>query len=190
MKAIIFDFYGVFCADVTMRWFEKNVPNHDELAADFASICTQSDLGQLTKQAFFEAFHDLVGIPTQVIMDGVKAEIVMNHDIIDLARSLKGRYKLGLMSNATEEWLGELLRENNMYDIFDSVVVSANIGIAKPDKGIYEHTLLQLGAEPAETLFIDDRQVNVDAGNAYGIKSILYTDYESLVAQLAHEAIL
>lgn len=67
---------------------------------------------------------------------------------------------------------------------FDVLVWSYQLGIAKPDPAIYLHTLEKLGTAPAETLFIDDKLVNVHAAQALGIQAIEYTTVENLRTQL------
>ncbi len=48
-KAIVFDFFGVFCAPMASNWFKKAVPDYEAKKAAFQELCTQSDLGPLTR---------------------------------------------------------------------------------------------------------------------------------------------
>jgi FMN phosphatase YigB (HAD superfamily) len=52
--------------------------------------------------------------------------------------------------------------------------------MAKPDPAIYRYVLKELGVQPETTLFIDDRQVNVEAANAMGMKGLVFTTVEQL----------
>ena len=52
--------------------------------------------------------------------------------------------------------------------------------MAKPDPAIYRHTLKELGTQPEETLFIDDKRVNIDAAHALGMKAVEFTTIERL----------
>jgi FMN phosphatase YigB (HAD superfamily) len=56
--------------------------------------------------------------------------------------------------------------------------------MAKPDPAIYRYVLKELGTRPEETLFIDDRQVNVDAADAMGMRGVLFSTVEKLRADL------
>jgi FMN phosphatase YigB (HAD superfamily) len=56
--------------------------------------------------------------------------------------------------------------------------------MAKPDPAIYRYTLRELGTQPEETLFIDDRAVNVEAANAMGMKAMVFTNVGRLRADL------
>jgi len=53
-----------------------------------------------------------------------------------------------------------------------------------PDPSIYRHTLTELGTQPEETLFIDDKRPNVEAARALGIQAIEYSSVERLREEL------
>ncbi|MER8456938.1 HAD family phosphatase [Mesorhizobium sp. M0915] len=65
------------------------------------------------------------------------------------------------------------------------ITVSAEIGLIKPDRAIYDHHVAAFGLEPSATLFIDDSQKNVDGAKAAGWQSVLFTDAKTLRADLA-----
>ncbi|MER8865488.1 HAD family phosphatase [Mesorhizobium sp. M0751] len=64
------------------------------------------------------------------------------------------------------------------------ITVSAEIGLIKPDRAIYDHHIAAFGLEPSATLFIDDSQKNVDGAKAAGWQSVLFTDAQTLKADL------
>jgi putative hydrolase of the HAD superfamily len=59
-------------------------------------------------------------------------------------------------------------------------VWSFRLLIAKPDPAIYRHTLAKLGTKPEETLFLDDKLVNIEAAHALGMKAIQFSTVEKL----------
>lgn len=63
--------------------------------------------------------------------------------------------------------------------LFDEIVISSEVGITKPDKEIYLHTLQKINSKPEESLFVDDSQTNVDGAINVGINGFLYTDSEN-----------
>ena len=79
---------------------------------------------------------------------------------------------------------GRVEREFDWIHRFDVRVWSYQLGVAKPDAAIYRHTLAELGVEPEETLFIDDKRVNVEAARALGIQAIEFSSVERLRADL------
>ena len=56
--------------------------------------------------------------------------------------------------------------------------------MAKPDPAIYRYVLKKLGTRPGETLFLDDKLVNVEAARALGMKALEFTTVEQLRADL------
>jgi len=75
-------------------------------------------------------------------------------------------------------------REFDWLPRFDVLVWSFQLHMAKPDPAIYRHTLTALGAEPEETLFLDDRIVNVEAARALGMRAIEFSTVDRLRADL------
>lgn len=60
--------------------------------------------------------------------------------------------------------------------VFTDIVVSGQVGLAKPDPRIYRLALARFGRDAAECVFVDDRPVNVAAAAATGIEGLLFTD--------------
>ena len=80
-----------------------------------------------------------------------------------LIEALKAKgYRLFVLSNMSKEFI-EFLREQEVYRNFEGEVVSCEEHIIKPDAEIYRCLTSRYGLDVAETLFIDDRQQNVDA---------------------------
>jgi putative hydrolase of the HAD superfamily len=89
-----------------------------------------------------------------------------------------------VLSNIGDTVLANMLREHQWLSRFDVHVWSYQLLMAKPDPAIYQHTLQQLGTRPEETLFIDDKQVNIDAAKALGMMGVLFTNVDKLRTDL------
>jgi putative hydrolase of the HAD superfamily len=63
--------------------------------------------------------------------------------------------RLGLISNCSSE-VGELWDGSRFAGLFDAVVLSADVGLCKPDPRIYGLALERLGVEPGEAIFVGD----------------------------------
>ncbi|WP_242608612.1 HAD family hydrolase [Actinomadura formosensis] len=75
-------------------------------------------------------------------------------------------------------------------DLFDAVVISAEVGMRKPDEQIFRHALGLLGLDAAECVFIDDIEHNIRAAEALGIRGIHHTDPDTTIAELRDLALL
>lgn len=85
-----------------------------------------------------------------------------------------------ILSNMGDSVLENIEREFGWLSSFDALVWSYQLGIAKPDPSIYKHAMKQLGAVAGETLFIDDKPVNVEAARALGMQALVYSGMATL----------
>jgi putative hydrolase of the HAD superfamily len=98
----------------------------------------------------------------------------------ELIRSLKGRYRLLLLSN-TNEWHFEHCRDRYpVVDLFDHYALSYRLGCRKPDPRIYEKALAAANTPPEETLYFDDIPAYVEAARELGWKGICFEDRDQL----------
>src|SRR5271157_1370402 len=75
-----------------------------------------------------------------------------------------------ILSNMGDTVLANIEREFDWLHRFDVLVWSFQLHLIKPDPAIYRFTLKELGTRPEETLFLDDRAVNVEAARALGMQ--------------------
>jgi len=90
----------------------------------------------------------------------------LDRGLIDFIRSLRPEFRTGLLSNA---WLGTRRTLTETYkciDAFDSVVISAEIGIMKPDPRIFDLILRQMKVKANQAIFVDDTLENVTAAKS------------------------
>ncbi len=90
----------------------------------------------------------------------------------------------GILSNMGDSVLHSVEKTFNWINNFDVLVWSYQLRIAKPDPAIYRHILKELGTQPAETLFLDDKPVNIEAARALGMKALEFTTVDRLRADL------
>ena len=89
-----------------------------------------------------------------------------------------------------EFWPPFRAREAAVFDRFRDIVVSGDERLTKPDPAIYRLALDRFGLAAGDTLFIDDRADNVEGAQAVGMNAVLFTDAQTLRADLAEHGIL
>jgi putative hydrolase of the HAD superfamily len=82
------------------------------------------------------------------------------------------------------EFTAHLRKNFRWLERFDCLVFSSEVGLIKPDLEIYRHSLRALQAEAEETLFIDDREANVQAAGQLGIIALQYRSTAQLSKEL------
>jgi 2-haloacid dehalogenase len=81
-------------------------------------------------------------------------------------------------------------KEQAFFARFRDIVVSGQVKLLKPDPAIYFLALDRFGLKPAEALFIDDRQINVEGALAVGMQAHLFQGAEDLRARLTAVSLL
>ena len=105
-------------------------------------------------------------------------------EIERLLRKLKKNYKLVLLSNTDEIHFSHIRKKYKILDIFDDFVLSYKIGYTKPNPLIYLHAIKKAKTFPNNIIYIDDIKSYVLAAKFFGIKSIQYTTFSKLKADL------
>ncbi|HEX7086969.1 MAG TPA: HAD family phosphatase [Vicinamibacterales bacterium] len=83
--------------------------------------------------------------------------------------------RLAMLSNGVPEIVARIRSERDLPSLFDVVVISYEVALAKPEPEIYRLTLNRLGVLPGDTLFVDDRPENIEAAAALGIRTLPFT---------------
>lgn len=100
----------------------------------------------------------------------------------DTIRALRGAgYSTALLSNS---WGCMEYPRADFPGLFDTVVISGEVGMRKPEEVIFRHTARVLGLEPRECVFIDDIEANVAAAATCGMTGLLHVDAVATAAAL------
>lgn len=101
-----------------------------------------------------------------------------------LSRLHAAGVRTALLSNMPWDLINYVRANFRWMDNFSFKTFSAEARLIKPDPAIYEHTLRGLGSSAEETLFVDDRENNVQAARALGIRSIQFESVKQLAKEL------
>lgn len=85
---------------------------------------------------------------------------------------LKERYKIGVISS-TDPSIKRVLKNAGIFDFFDNMTLTNELGLPKPCPELFEHALEVMKLPAQETVFIDDYEKNLDGAAATGIQPIL-----------------
>lgn len=111
------------------------------------------------------------------------------HALVE-ALDARGVPLFAITNFSADFWAPFRAREEAFFRRFRSIVVSGEEKMLKPDPAIYYLALDRFGLRPAQALFIDDRQVNIEAALAVGMQAHLFTSAEDLCARLEAEGLL
>lgn len=129
-----------------------------EIAKSLAKVCG----GRVASDAIRE-WSDFSGIVDQRYLDHVESKF--------------SGIPMAVLTNGTSRLKSDLTTlglQNRFFKIFNS----AEIGLCKPDKKIYQHVVSHLGCEPSEILFVDDSLSHVQAASELGMITHHYKSLE------------
>lgn len=144
------------------------------------------DRGTLSVPAYWAAIGDALGVgwPLSVIQQlwahDFRSWISVEPATIDLIDDLHvGGTRLALLSNAGFDFGGPL-RTSPMAGLFERIFISAEMGELKPEPAIYLEAARELGVEPGDMVFIDNKRENTDAAAALGMTVHHFTGPDGL----------
>ncbi len=105
-------------------------------------------------------------------------------ELIRFIRARTNGTKMGLLSNGWSSTRRFLEERWHIADIFDDIIVSAEVELAKPDRRIYQLALDRLGVEAEQTIFIDDFIENIQGARELGIHGIHFKDRQIVMEEL------
>lgn len=184
VRAIIFDCFGVIVGqgfEYTYRMAGGD-PKHDR--AFIEDMLGQANFGLISDDDFRSGMAEKLGVSVDEWRQAVRTAERADAGLLTYVKQLRANYKTAVLSNANKGVLERKIGRERLYDCFDVVVASAEVGMVKPDPRIYRHAAEQLDVEPAECVFIDDSQLFVDQARELGMQAILYQNFAQLRADL------
>ena len=183
IKAVIFDCFGVLTAD---GW--KHL--REELwGDDVDKMRHASDMDKAVNAGFIEYSEFVTAICRMSGLD--EAEVIRringaspNKLLFEYMRdSLKPSVKIGILSNAADDWLSELF-EPWQVDLFDATVLSCQVGAVKPELAMYQTAVDRLGVQFGECVFIDDSESYCTAARNLGMYAIWHRNTHDTIATI------
>ena len=94
-------------------------------------------------------------------------------EVKDVLNKLKEKkYKLAILSNGTPSLLNELVKSNNLDNIFDDIFSIEEVGIYKPDSRVYDLPVNKYQIQKNEIVFLSANTWDVSGGGNYGYNSV------------------
>lgn len=162
---------------------ETYIPSYHERQQEFIQLGYQHSLGHISTEQYLSVMAKETGLSPEECHNLLKSQWVLNAPLVEYYRQLKGKYKLGLLSNVGGDLRDILPKEAQQ--IFDVLVPSAEVGVMKPDPAVFTLIADRLGVQPAEAVMIDDMAINCAGAQAAGMQAIQYDALETVKQKLA-----
>jgi len=192
LQAVFVDFGGVLMRtedqEPRLRLAERLgvPPGYLEKLVFESKSSLRASTGEITEADHWQSVTDALGISRQEtekfaadFFSGDRLDMVL----VEFLRVLRPQRKIGLISNA---WSGlrDYITGSDFADVFDELVISAEVGLVKPDPRIYRLALERLAVAPEKSLFLDDMPANVQAALSIGMHAVQFTRPAETMAEL------
>jgi len=183
IKAVIFDFFGVLVTEGFKQFRENHFAQDKQKEQQALDLINRVDSGLMKTREFAIQLADLAGIS----INEVRQELGNNKPnkalINFISEQLKGHYKLGILSNSSENYPAQLLEREDL-ELFDDILLSYKQRVIKPQPEIYILAAERLGVQPSEVVFTDDSPGHSEGAKKTGMKSILYVSFPEFKKEL------
>lgn len=183
IKAIIFDCFGVLVTSSYEPFKAQYLRGDQKLIEQFMEIENRSSRGEISLEEAEREFAELAGLSFQetaeFLQDNPRNSLLLRY----ISQELKGTYKISMLSNIADDRIPDLFTDEDVV-MFDDVVLSYQVGLAKPDDNIYKLTAERLQVLPEECAFVDDNQGYCAAAEEVGMKTVCYQNFAQTKKEL------
>jgi putative hydrolase of the HAD superfamily len=195
INAVILDYGEVLCHRPSPQEFDRLAKMFGADENSFAALWDKNrgafDRGDISAEAYWIRLAEDAGaqMDAKQLQQVCEWDIQMwgnpNEEMVAWLRQLRhGGIKTALLSNIHPAMISYLQRNFDWLELFDFKTFSAEVRLIKPDRAIYEHTLRGLGVAAKESLFVDDREINVKAAQELGIHALRFLSIGQLREEL------
>lgn len=192
INTIFFDWGGVIAGDPADDFLTQVLRKYgatDEQAQDIYDTYMRRFMrGELSESEYWHELKQHYGLD---VPDTISAEftqwrgLTINDAVFGLVEQAKAKgLQVALLTNVLEPTYNAL-RAAGHYEKFDKIIASCKVGFAKPQLEIYHLALKELNTTAKQSLFIDDKQRNLDPAETLGFHTILAENSDQIVRDIA-----
>ena len=181
MNKILFtDFFGVIVKDSGNTWLQSH-----GLIEYKKEIFPLGDIGEISEGEVFNRLEKLSGVDKKEIFQDFESLAILNDKTVEYLREIKRLgFKIVVISNCYDSVLERRIKQFDLEDIFDDVIISYQVHMIKPYKEIFEYAYKKHCNGNSEIYYIDDQESNLKAPKELGWKTILFNEKINLIEEL------
>ena len=192
IRAILFDLGGVFFPWPSPEFFaawERRFglePGRLHALLWYGPDIEAANIGQMSADEYVARCAARLGAEEALARELIETAFYAeepNRPLVSFTRTLRSHFTVVALTN-TWSFGRQLLQRRRCAELFDLIVSSADEGVRKPDPRIYQLVLDRLSLTPAEVLFVDDSEENIEAARTLGIRGVHFVSTEGVIAEL------
>jgi putative hydrolase of the HAD superfamily len=191
--ALFFDIGGVILSNgwdrgARRRAIEKFGLDEEEFASRHEMVVDAWEMGQITmdeylRRTVFYRSRPFTRDEFESFLFSQSRECPESLAVVKRL-SESNRWLVAALNNESSELNEYRIKKFKLRELFSIFLSSCFLGVRKPDEKIYQLALRITQRSPAESVFIDDRNINLEAAERIGMRTVHYKDPEQLMADL------
>jgi putative hydrolase of the HAD superfamily len=178
VQAVIFDCFGVLATGTWRQFLDSLPPDVDFV--QLHSLNNAHDAGLVADGDFEQQVIVLTGKPPPSL-DDMSPLLQKNQPLLEFIRDdVKPLVRVGMLSNVASDWVRTSLLDADECALFDDMVFSFEVGMAKPNPEIFVLAAERLGLAPDQCAYIDDIASFVAAAKDVGFRAHHYQGLHEL----------
>ena len=192
IKAVIWDLAGVVLHTVKGTFNSLLAERLDVPLNDIERLISSKendlwDLNEIDDDAFYTFLLEELNMPMEkksILRKFVLKDFYIDQEILAYIKKIRKSFTTVLLTNFPAH-VHDFLKTDWIVDgAFDHIIASCDVKLLKPGPAIYTLTLARIGCLAEESVFIDDREVNVKAAEKLGINGIVYQSQSQTINDL------
>ncbi|MCB2202452.1 HAD family phosphatase [bacterium] len=197
IKTILFDFGGVLyrlpdatqVEEIKALFHLEETPEllHMLHHPDESDLARKIFLGQLPEETMWTQLAERYHLSEDKIKQFKELAFSprqFNRELAEFLGTLHQTYQTAILSNAGDQTRHLMVDIYHLDQWVETIIISAEEGLMKPDPAIYQVAMDRLGAQPGTTLFLDDDENNIQAANAFGMHAVQYFSNEQAMRDI------
>ncbi|MDE3136779.1 MAG: HAD family phosphatase [Acidobacteriota bacterium] len=191
--ALFFDIGGVILSNgwdrgARRRAIEKFGLDEEEFTSRHEMVVDAWEMGQITMEEYLRrtVFYRRRPFTRDEFESFLFSQSHEHHEALGAVKrfSASNRWLVAALNNESSELNEHRIKKFKLRELFSIFLSSCFLGVRKPDEKIYQLALRITQRSPAESVFIDDRSINLEAAERVGMRTVLYKDPQQLTADL------
>ncbi len=176
----LFASFGAYCIREGIDFSELG--SRFRTDGDFRELLVALEVGRISEREFEPGLAALLGVPPDGLIDGLMADVGPDEAMIEAVRLAHAAgVRTALISNS---WGVHRYPHDLFSEIFDGVVISAEVGMRKPAPEMYLLGARYAGVAPERSVFVDDLPHNLAPAKELGMATVHHTDSATTIAEL------
>lgn len=183
IQAILFDFDGVLTTEAEgspsiIHHIAESMKLSEEAVQDaYYRFNGRLLNGSLRHEDMWGEFCKILhcDIPYQILTDAL-TQIHLDRKMVSIIHQIRTKYKTGMITDNKTDRIEAILQQYDLTDLFDIVVISANVKCRKNESAIFQYAMNELGLSGRECVFVDNNRDNLKAPAELGMQTIFFDD--------------